>query len=201
MLESWEFKILIGRIGKIIAYSDKRLDAMREKAEAAFIRRYGTDSIGLGQLYPSVRRKISSGHYGRWVASADGLSEHTVYEFDKNFDPLRIRHMHDGICTEEIYFFDYEGVTCAVPYVYVMNRFYSMGEVYCFIYDEGRLIEFSYITRFRVILYSFDNSVFPHVRLEKYDFLCDPDTEPVQKVTHYEYDNDNGNINNLTIKS
>ena len=201
MLESWEFKILIGRISKIIAYSDKNLDSMKNKADSAHVRKFGTDSIGLGQLYPSVRRTIASGHYGRWVSSVEGLDEYTIYEFDENFDPLRIRHMHGDVCTEETYFFDYEGVTCAVPYVNIMNKFYSMGEVYCFIFDEGRLIEFSYITRFRVILYSFDNSDYPHVKLDKYDFLCEPDTEPVQKTTLYEYDNDNGNINNLTIRT
>ena len=201
MLESWEFKILIGRISKIISYSDKHRLDMRNKANSAVIRKYGTYSIGLGQLYPSVRRKISSGHYGRWVHSIDGLDEYTVYEFDEDLDPLRIRHMHGKTCTEEIYFFDYEGVVCAVPYVNIMNKFYSMGEVYCFIYDDGRLIEFSYITRFRVILYSFDNSDYPHVKLEKYDYICDPETEAVQKVTQYEYDNKHGSISNLTIKT
>ena len=170
MLESWEFRILIGRIGKIIDYSDKHLDEMKLKADLAPIRKYSTECIGLGQLYPSVRRTISSGHYGRWIANIKGMDDYTVYEFSENCDPLRVRHINNGNCTEETYFFEYEDVVCAVPYVNIMNRFYSMGEVYCFIYDEGRLIEFSYITRFRVILYSFDNSQYPHVKLEKYDF-------------------------------
>ena len=201
MLETWEFRILIGRIAKIIKYSDKHLNEFKLKADMAPIRKYGTDSIGLGQLYPSVRRTISSGHYGRWIASADEMDDYTVYEFGENYDPLRIRHINNGICTEETYFFEYEDVICAVPYVNIMNKFYSMGEVYCFIYDDGRLIEFSYITRFRVILYSFDNSDYPHVKLEKYDYICDPETEAVQKVTQYEYDNKHGSISNLTIKT
>ena len=177
MLETWEFRILIGRIAKIIKYSDKHLNELKLKADMAPIRKYGTDSIGLGQLYPSVRRTISSGHYGRWIASADEMDDYTVYEFGEN----------------------YEDVICAVPYVNIMNKFYSMGEVYCFIYDEGRLIEFSYITRFRVILYSFDNSQYPHVRLEKYDYDSEREEGSEQKTQHYEYDMSEGKIENLKL--
>lgn len=199
MLETWEFRILIGRIAKIIKYSDQHLNELKLKADMASIRKYGTDSIGLGQLYPSVRRTISSGHYGRWIASADEMDDYTVYEFGENYDPLRIRHINNGICTEETYFFEYEDVICAVPYVNIMNKFYSMGEVYCFIYDEGRLIEFSYITRFRVILYSFDNSQYPHVRLEKYDYDSEREEGSEQKTQHYEYDMSEGKIENLKL--
>ena len=197
MLETWEFRILIGRIGRIIEYSDKHLAELKLRADMASIRKYGTDSIGLGQLYPSVRRTISSGHYGRWVASAKDMDDYTVYEFSENFDPLRVRHINNGVCTEETYFFEYEDVICAVPYVNVMNKFYSMGEVYCFIYDEGRLIEFSYITRFRVILYSFDNSQYPHVRLEKHDFDSEREEGMEQRTQLYEYDMVGGKIENL----
>ena len=199
MLESWEFRILIGRIGKIVAYSDRHLDEMRLKADFASIRKYGTDSIGLGQLYPSVRRTLSSGHYGRWIADSKGLDDYTIYEFSDTYDPLRVRHINNGTCTEETYFFEYEDVVCAVPYVNIMNKFYSMGEVYCFIYDEGRLIEFSYITRFRVILYSFDNSQYPHVHLEKYDFDSEREEGMEQKTQHYEYDITEGRVENIKL--
>ena len=187
MLETWEFRILIGRIAKIIKYSDKHLNELKLKADMAPIRKYGTDSIGLGQLYPSVRRTISSGHYGRWIASASGLSDYTVYEFSENFDPLRVRHINNGVCTEETYFFEYEEVICAVPYVNIMNKFYSMGEVYCFIYDEG------------MILYSFDNSQYPHVRLEKYDYDSEREEGQEQKNQHYEYDLADGKVENLKL--
>jgi len=194
------FNDIFNDFEKVKEYAIYSFENLKKCADNAEVIRFGTESIGLGLLYPKIRRKICKGQYGKWIRTAkDSMVYYTIYEFKSDMTPLRIRHMHNEKCIETFYFFELEDKIYAIPFIGDTSNFFISVNAYLFFYQNSQLKRFVAFDNYRVNLLEFDYSKYPHVSLIKHDYikrLFDSGTQ--YKKWMWEYDeNSNGKIINL----
>lgn len=195
-----DLQVLPAHFEKIRDYAIQHFKQLKSRADIAETVTYSTASVGLGQLYPPIRRRICKSQYGRKRRTCPvHLKDYTIYEFTKDMHPLRIRHMADGVCAETFYFFPYENTVYAVPFMGDTDRYFVAVDIFQFTYQQSELVQFGYFNSHRVHMLEFDRTAQPHIVLHQHDYLRKlfGDEVQYQKRT-WEYDEGaNESITNL----
>lgn len=189
---------------KIVEFAIENFDMLKKKADNAEIINYGTDSTGLGCLYPGIRKKICKGQYGRILKNKPNAINYTIYEFDNQKTPLRIKHIGEEKYSdtfETLYFFQYNDGYYAVPFMGESDSFFISNNCYRFAYADGKLSQFAFFSNTSINLMEFDYTNYPHIHMLKHDYLTlkyNPQKEYQYKIFDFYYDEDEkGRISNL----
>lgn len=204
MITKNELVEVLNKHNEIVEFAIKSFDILKQKADNAEIIKYGTDSTGLGCLYPEIRKIICKGQYGRFLKKKPNSTNYTVYEFTNQMIPLRIRHIGEekySNTSETLYFFQRNGELYAVPFMGENNSFFISNNCYRFAYKNAKLSYFCFFDNTRINLMEFDYIDYPHIHMIKHDYMIlkyNPKKDYQYKIYEFDYDeNSNGKIFNL----
>lgn len=204
MIKITELTELLNKYNEIVEYAIDNFYILKEQADNAEIVKYGTDSTGLGCLYPEIRKKICNGKYGRFLKKKPNAKNYTIYEFTNQMTPLRVKHIDEEkyLATSETYlFFSINNEIYAVPFMGESNNFYISNNCYMFAYKGEKLSQFSFFSNARINLMEFDYTNYPQICMTQHDFLrlkYNIQKDYQYKVYKFHYvEDDNGKIMNL----
>lgn len=154
---------------------------LKEKADKAVVIKYSTKCSGIGYLFPAIYKKICKSQYGRIITNIEKLDSYAIFEFDENNTPLRIRKIHNGVCTESIYWYRDINILFAACFIGDTDDFMVGADIFKFVFRETKLYEFSFFNGGRKDEFIFDYSNYPHIKLTEND-IC----YPIEKITENE---------------